>query len=400
MVNKTLTAPLGFQVGAVKAGIKRSGKFDLGLIVADVPCTAAAVFTKNKIASPTIAISRKHVRNGQVQAVFVNAGNANACTGQQGHDDGMAICRQVAERLGIKPSDVLVTSTGIIGKMLPMDKVEAGIDQAINGLAHSAARGKELARAIMTTDLTPKLAYREIMLGKRVVKIAGIAKGSGMIAPNMATMLGYITTDVAISAPLLRQAMREACDITFNKVSVDNHNSTNDSAIVLASGLAKNRMLESDSRNYQLFAEGLRQVCDDLARQIAADGEGARCAVTVRLTGAATKAQAHKAIRAIVDSPLVRTAFNGADPNWGRIVSAVGYSGARFDPAKLLCKIAGTTVYENGGPCAFDAAVLSRKMKKKYWEIDVDLAIGTCDDFCYTCDLSHGYITINAEYHT
>ena len=390
----------GFRVGAVSAGIKAGGNLDLGLIVGDVPCCAAGCFTTNKIASPTVAINRQNIRSGRAQAVFVNAGNANACTGARGERDVRTICGCIGRQLDIKPEDVLVTSTGIIGKYLPMDKIRSGIGDAVGKLSRSARMSRELAKAIMTTDTRPKQAYQQIRLGGKVVRIAGIAKGSGMIAPNMATMLAYITTDADISAVLLRRGLKDVTDRTFNKVSIDNHISTNDSVIVLASGLAGNRAISKASRNYNLFVGALWQVCDDLARQMAADGEGATRAVTVKLAGAATKRQARHALRAIVDSPLVRTAFNGADPNWGRIISAVGYSGAKFDSDKLACRIAGVTVFRNGRPARFDAVSLSKKMKAKQWSVEVDLAVGRHGDFCYTCDLSHGYISINADYHT
>ena len=398
MPNQTLTAPLGFRVAAVKAGIKTSGNLDLGLIVADVPCSAAGTFTTNKIVAPAVITCRKHLRSGKAQAIFVNAGNANTCAGGEGTVE--TICRDLAQQISAQPHDVLVCSTGIIGQPLPIKKVRQGIKNAAANLSRGAGAGHDLARAIMTTDTKPKVAYQKIKLGAKTVHLAGTAKGSGMIAPNMATMLAFITTDADISSPLLRRALKDAIDITFNKVTIDNHMSTSDSAIVLASGMAQNKRINTSDADYRRFAQALWQICDDLARQMAADGEGATCAVTVQLTGAATHADAYRALRAIVDSPLVRCAFNGGDPNWGRIVSAVGYSGAKFHPDKITCKIAGTTVFANGCPRKFDAAKLSRKMKAKQWDVLVDLAAGPHRDFCYTCDLSRQYVTINADYHS
>lgn len=399
--NQTLAAVKGFRVAAVKAGIKKSGKLDLGLIVADKPCAAAAVFTTNKIASCTVDISRKHVANGKAQAVFVNAGNANACTGKQGEDDALAICQQVADGLRIKAEDVVVTSTGIIGVYMPMDKVKAGIDNALASLTDTAEMGKDLAAAIMTTDLVAKESFRQIKLGGKTVRIAGICKGSGMIAPNMATMLAYIVTDADVSSSVLKKVMKEVVACTFNKVTVDNHVSTNDTAVIMASGLAGNTPIKKTAdQDYAKFYKAVREVCDELARKIAADGEGANCMVSIYLNSAKNAADAHKALRAIADSPLVRCAFNGADPNWGRITSAVGYSGADFEVNKLTCKIAGTLVFKNGQPTKFDAAALSEKMKAKEWKVEVDLGAGTYNDFCYTCDLSREYVTINADYHT
>ena len=400
MANQTLTAVQGFKVAAVKAGIKASGNLDLGLIVADQPCTAAAVFTTNKIVSPTVTLSRKHVANGRAQAVFVNAGNANACTGQQGSRDAQAICEKVAKLTGISADDVLITSTGIIGEKLPMPKVRRGIDTAFGKLSHSAKAGSDLARAIMTTDTKAKLAYKQIKPDGKTVQIAGIVKGAGMIEPNMATMLAFLTTDAAISPTLLKRALKSAADQTFNKVSIDKHQSTNDTAIILASGLAKNKRIIQADANYHRFTNALTAVCDDLARQMAADAEGATRTITVKVKGAATKTDARQAVRAIVDSPLVRCAFHGADPNWGRIVSAIGFSGAKFKKEKLSCKIAGVYVYKNGQPVKFNPSSLSKKMKAKQWTVEVNLAVSKHEDFCYTCDLSKNYITINADYHT
>ncbi len=400
-MNQTLTAPRGFKVAALKAGIKPSGKLDLGLIVADGLCSAAGVFTTNKVVSPTITVSRSHVRNGRARAVFVNAGNANACTGAQGLKDAQEICQLVAEGVGCRATEVLVTSTGIIGHYLPMEKVRAGIGRAVETLTVDAAMGEELARAIMTTDLVMKSAYRKVKIGGKMVQIAGICKGSGMIAPNMATMLAYITTDANIKPSLLKRALRHGAGLTFNKVTVDNHVSTNDAALVLASGLAGHALIsEVDDPGYQVFEKALWQVCDDLARQIARDGEGATRAITIRVKSASNAGDARKAVRAIADSPLVRCAFHGADPNWGRIVSAVGYSQAAFDESKMTCKIAGIMVYRNGRPTQFNADQVSEKMKGENWDVVVDLGVGECDDLCYTCDLSREYITINADYHT
>jgi len=400
MPNKTLTGPRGFRVAAVSAGIKQSGALDLGLIAADALCAAAAVFTTNRIVGPAVTVTRRHLRSGRAQAVYVNAGSANVCTGKRGERDVHTICRQAAARLDIEPSDVLVCSTGIIGRFLPMAKVRAGIDHAVEKLSVSARAGTDLAKAIMTTDTRQKTAYRQVKLAGRSAQIAGIAKGSGMIAPNMATMLAFITTDADITPPLLRRALKNAEAVTFNKVTVDNHMSPSDTAIVLASGRAANKLINKPGGDYEKFARALWAVCDDLARQMAADGEGATRMITVRVTGAATQKDATKAVRAIVDSPLVRTAFYGADPNWGRIVSAVGYSGARFAEGAMTCKIAGRTVYRNGQPSNFDPAQLSSKMKAKQWTVELDLAVGRCSDFCYTCDLTGQYVTINADYHT
>ncbi|MBN1437044.1 MAG: bifunctional glutamate N-acetyltransferase/amino-acid acetyltransferase ArgJ [Sedimentisphaerales bacterium] len=400
MANQTITAPHGFRVAAVKAGIKKSGNLDLGLIIADQPCPAAATFTTNKVVGAPVVVSRQHIRSGYAQAVYVNAGNANVCTGERGLRDVQTICRHIAQPTKIALDDILVCSTGIIGHFLPMNKVRAGITDALTQLSSSARAGQDFARAIMTTDLQPKIACQTIKLAGKTVTIAGTAKGSGMIAPNMATMLAFITTDAAITPAMLRRALKDAVKCTFNKVTVDNHQSTSDTAIILASGQADNPKITKADKDYQQFAHALWAVCDDLAQKIAADGEGATVAVTIRVTGAASDKDATRALRAIADSPLVRTAFAGADPNWGRITSAVGYSGAKMDPQKTTCTIAGTTVFRNGKPARFNPAALSKKMKAKKYQVLVDLGLGKGQDFCYTCDLTRQYVTINADYHT
>lgn len=400
MAKQAIKIPGGFRVGAVVAGIKQSGKPDLGLIVADQPCAAAATFTTNKVVGAAVTISRKHVQSGRAQAIFVNAGNANTCTGRRGHQDALSICRQVGEHVAVRSHDVLICSTGIIGHFLPMAKVETGITAAVGKLQSSPKAFMGFSDAILTTDLCRKVSWRQVTVGGKKVTIFGCAKGSGMIAPNMATMLAFIMTDAAIDPRALRSLFKTATSQTFNKVSVDTHTSTSDTAIILASGHAGNRKLTATGRDTQRFAQAVWAVCDDLARNIAADGEGATCAITIRMKGAASARDAHLALRAIVDSPLVRCAFNGADPNWGRIVSAIGYSGARFDIDKLTCHIAGTKVFGKGRPCPFDAVALHRRMKAKTWEVLVDLHLGCHEDFCYTCDLSREYVAINADYHT
>lgn len=402
MAGRTVVWPRGFKTAAVRAGIKASGAADVALLAGEGECSAAAVFTRNRVVGAAVAVDREKIRSGRAQAIFVNSGNANTCTGRRGERDVHVICREVGRRLGIGPERVLVCSTGIIGHYLPMGKVRAGIEAATGpgGLRGTAAAGRAFARAILTTDTREKTAWEAVVLGGREVRLAGAAKGSGMIAPNMGTMLAFLTTDAAVRPGLLRRALGAAAQRTFNKVSVDNHVSTSDTAIVLASGRAGNRELARADGQYERFAAALTRVCDRLARQIAADGEGARCLVTVRATGAASEAEARRAVRAIVGSPLVRCAFHGADPNWGRIVSAVGYSGARFSPERLTCRVAGVRVFRGGRPRPFEARELHRRMKAKEWEVQVDLGVGRSEDFCYTCDLSHGYVTINADYHT
>ena len=397
----SLTDPAGFRVAAVRAGIKASGNPDLAVIVADATATAAGCFTQNKVIAAPVIVSREHLANHRARAIVVNAGNANACTGKHGLRDAQSTCTHIAELLGCDPADVLVCSTGIIGHYLPMDRLCDGLTAAHKKLSNAHARGAAFARAIMTTDTKAKQAGVRCRIGGKTVTIAAAAKGVGMIAPNMATMLAFITTDAAISAARLQRALSEVVAVTFNKVTVDNHTSTNDTALILASGAAGNVPIKKiTSAGYQRFVKALWTVCDDLAQQMAADGEGATKMVTLRLKGAKSNSDATLALRAIADSPLVRTAFHGADPNWGRIISAVGYSGAAFDPDKTSCRIAGVTVFSKGRPTAFDPKALSKTMKQKQWDVLVDLHNGSGEDFCYTCDLTRDYITINADYHT
>ncbi len=390
----------GFEVAAVKAGIKPSGKYDLGLIVADKAYPAAATFTTNKVVGPAVTVSREHVRNGRIRAVFVNAGNANTCTGKQGRRDVIRICKYLAKRINALPEEILVCSTGIIGKRLPMPNILAGIDNALEQLSDSADSAELFSRAILTTDKKIKTACREFNISGNRVRLSGTCKGSGMIAPNMATMLGFITTDINISPAMLRHALKKAVAASFNKVSIDSHTSTSDTAIIMSSCLAGNERITTKEADYAVFADNLQQLCDSLSRQMAADGEGAHHLITIRLRGAVTARDARKALRAVVDSPLVRCAFNGADPNWGRIVSALGYSGAKINPEKISCKIAGIRVFSQGRPVSFDAKLLNRKMKTQSYQILINIGDGDFEDFCYTCDLSREYVTINADYHT
>ncbi len=400
MANNSITAPKGFLAAGVACGIKKSGNLDLGLIVCPTGAKAAAVFTTNKIFGATIAVSRKHVKSGGIEAVVVNSGNANACTGQLGIKNAIKMCAETAKQIEAEPHRVLVASTGIIGEQLPMDKITKGISKATAKLSASASAGLDFAKAIMTTDTKPKQAIRKIKISGTEVTIAGAVKGAGMIAPNMATMLCFITTDVAITKPLLNRALKNAVGDSFNKLTVDIHQSPDDVAMVLASGLAGNRPIVSQCTRYKKFAKALAQVCDDLARQMALDAEGATRMFKVVVKGAAAKADAAKAARAVADYPLVKCAVRGGDPNWGRIICAVGSAGVRLNPNKLSCKLGDITVCKNGTAKKFDAKKASKVISQAEHTITVDLGVGSMSDFCYGCDLSKEYVAINAEYHT
>jgi glutamate N-acetyltransferase/amino-acid N-acetyltransferase len=400
MANSTITAPKGFLAAGVKCGIKKSGKEDLGLIVCPSGAKAAGMFTTNKITSAGVQISKKHVKSETIYAVVVNSGNANACTGQKGINNAVKMCAETASHIVVDPHEVLVASTGIIGEQMPMKNVIAGIKKAAGELSGSATAGMNFTKAIMTTDTKAKLACRRIEISGKQVTIAGTAKGAGMIGPNMATTLCFITTDVAITKKFLSKALTSAIGESLNKLTVDGHQSTNDTAVILASSLAGNFPICSPSSEYEKFTEALVDLCQDLARQMALDAEGATKMFKVVIKGAATQAEAVKAARAVANYDLVKCAVHGGDPNWGRIICAVGSSGVKLDLRKMSCKLDDLAVFKNGSPTNFDRHKASKIVSQVSHTITVDLGVGKYTDFCYGCDLSKGYVTINAEYHT
>jgi glutamate N-acetyltransferase/amino-acid N-acetyltransferase len=400
MVNKTITAPRGFLAAGVRCGIKKSGKADLAMLVCPAGAKAAAVFTTNKITSAAVQVSKTHVKSPCIYAVVVNSGNANACTGLLGIRNAIKMCSETAGYLVVDPHEVLVASTGIIGEQLPMKAVSAGITDAIGQLRNSAVAGLDFTKAIMTTDTKPKMAHRRVKISGKQVTIAGTTKGAGMIAPNMATTLCFVTTDAVITKPLLNKALKTAIDSSLNKLTVDGHQSTNDTAIILASGLAGNQPIVRQNSSYKKFAEALVDLCQDLAQQMALDAEGATRMFKVVIKGAAKRADAAKAARAVADYPLVKCAIHGGDPNWGRIICAVGSSGVQLNGRKMSCKLDELVVFKNGSPTKFDRRKASKIVSQTSHTITVDLGIGKYSDFCYGCDLSKGYVTINADYHT
>jgi glutamate N-acetyltransferase/amino-acid N-acetyltransferase len=401
MTNNIITAPKGFLAAGVCCGIKKSGKSDLGLLVCPTGAKAAAVFTTNEITSAAVWVSKEHIKSPSIKAVVVNSGNANACTGQKGIKNAIAMCAQTAKQVNVAdPHSVLVASTGIIGEQVPVKKIAAGISKAAAKLSDSAKAGLDFAKAIMTTDTKPKQAIRRIRISGNQATIAGAVKGAGMIAPNMATTLCFITTDVAMTKPLLSRALKAAIGNSLNKLTVDGHQSTNDTVIILASGLAGNRPIVSQCPRYKRFANALADLCDDLVRQMALDAEGATRMFKVVVKGAATKADAAKAARAVADYPLVKCAVHGGDPNWGRIICAVGSAGVKLNPDRLCCKLGSITVFKNGKPAGFDRKKASRIVSRTKHTITVDLGAGRTSDFCYGCDLGKEYVAINADYHT
>jgi glutamate N-acetyltransferase/amino-acid N-acetyltransferase len=400
MINNTITAPRGFLAAGVKCGIKKSGKHDLGLLICPAGATSAAVFTTNKITSAAVQISKAHVKNEMTYAVVVNSGNANACTGQAGIKNAIKMCKVTAGFLGVDPHEVLVASTGIIGEQMPMKNVLKGITMVFAEFSSAALAGLDFTKAIMTTDIKVKMAFRSIEISGKKVLIAGTTKGAGMIGPNMATTLCFITTDAAISKSLLAKALKNAIGDSLNKLTVDGHQSTNDTAIILASGLAGNKPIVREDSGYKKFVVALIDLCQDLARQMAMDAEGATRMFKMVVKGAATQADAAKAARAVANYDLVKCAVNGGDPNWGRIICAVGSSGVKLNLRKMSCKLDDLAVFKNGAPTNFDRHKASKIVSQKNHTITVDLGVGKFSDFCFGCDLSKGYVTINAEYHT
>ncbi|MHC4173881.1 MAG: bifunctional glutamate N-acetyltransferase/amino-acid acetyltransferase ArgJ, partial [Planctomycetota bacterium] len=350
--------------------------------------------------SAAVTVSKQHIQSPKIRAVVVNSGNANACTGRQGIKNAIRMCSETAKQIEEEPHSVLVASTGIIGQQLPIKRIVTGISKAAPKLSASSKAGLDFAKAIMTTDTRVKQAVRRIEISGKNVAIAGATKGAGMIGPNMATTLCFITTDVAISKPLLGKALKTAIGNSLNKLTVDAHQSTNDTAVILASGLSGNRPITYQCPRYKKFTKTLVELCEDLARQMMLDAEGVTRMFKVVVKGAATKADATKVCRAIADYPLVKCAVNGGDPNWGRIICAVGTVGVKLNPDKVSCKLGDITVFKNGGPGKFDTKKASKVVSQTEHTITVDLGAGKAGDFCYGCDLSTEYVRINADYHT
>lgn len=408
MVNGTITLPKGFLAAGLGCGIKNSRKADLAMLVCPAGAKAVGMFTTNKIVSPAVIVSRRHCKSAKVYAVIANSGNANACTGKRGHKNAVEMCAATAKSLNKKellqsecePENILVASTGIIGKQLPIQKIQNGIKNLTEKISDTKKAGTDFAKAILTTDTKTKQAVRRVKISGKKVTIAAALKGAGMIAPNMATTLSFFTTDVKISKPLLRAAFKDAVGASLNRLTVDCHQSTNDTAIVLSSGAAGNKNIKSKSSAYRKFRKELCELCDELVKQIALDAEGATRMFKVVIKGAATKADAGKAARAIADYPLVKCAVNGGDPNWGRIICAAGSAGVKLKPDKLACKLDNITVFKNGKPVNFSNAKASRIVSRKEHQITVTLGAGRYSDYCYGCDLSREYVRINADYHT
>lgn len=392
--------PQGFRAAGVYSGVKRnSSKLDLSLVVSDRPATGVGVYTRNLVCAAPVTLDRKRTPSESIRVVAMNSGVANACTGEQGEADARQMASWAAEVCDASETEVLVMSTGVIGAMLPMDKIERGIRMAAEVLSSDDDALTNAARGIMTTDTVPKIRGREVLIGNTTTRITGIAKGAAMIGPNMGTMLSLIMTDAAVRVEDAQVALVDAVDESFHCISVDGHMSTNDTVILLCNGAAGGPQLSGKSLSD--FRATLFEVCEDLAQAIPADGEGASHLVTVEVHGCCTRSDALKIGKTIADSPLVKTAIAGADPNWGRIVSAAGYAGVPFDPSKVTLHLNGLLLYERGAPVDFDAEAVSKSIANdRDTSIVLILEEGTESARFWTTDLTTEYVRLNADYHT
>ncbi len=393
-----VTAPKGFIASGVAAGLKKNNKVDLALLLSETPAAAAGVYTTNLVQAAPLVLTRQRVAEGLARAVIINAGNANACTGSRGLQDAIASSRAVATALAIPEEQVLVASTGVIGVPLPVEKIVEAVPRAVETLAkenHMAA-----SQAIMTTDLVPKEVAVQVQIGETLVTLGGMAKGSGMIHPNMATMLAFITTDAVISHGVLQQALKQAVDSSFNMITVDGDTSTNDMLLALANGQAGNPEILPETEAYQLFYQGLLEVCSALAKMIARDGEGATRLIEVTVNGALTPQDGQKAARSVAGSNLFKAAVFGKDANWGRILCAVGYSGATFDPSKVDIFIGEVQVAQDGAALEFDEEKAAVMLSQDPVTILVNLKSGTSSATAWGCDLTYDYVRINGSYRT
>ena len=398
-----VTAAKGFEAAATEAAIKYQNRKDMALVYSEVPCRVAGTFTTNVVKAAPVVWDRNIVENSPyVQAVVVNSGIANACTGEQ----GMEVCRTeaqcAAQALAIPQNAVLVASTGVIGMQIPVDKITAGIQKLAADRSGSAQAGLEAAKAIMTTDTVPKQVAVTTTIGGREVTVGGMAKGSGMIHPNMCTMLGFVTTDVNISRDMLRKAVKDSVVDTFNMISVDGDTSTNDTLLVMANGLAGNEEITAEGADYDAFCEALNYINTWLARRLAGDGEGATALFETKVTGAATKEDARVLAKSVICSSLTKAAIFGHDANWGRILCALGYSGAQFDPENVDLYFKGKSgqihIFGGGTACDYSEEEATAILSEKEVTVLVDMHMGKEEATAWGCDLSYDYVKINADY--
>lgn len=391
-----ITFAKGFTAAGVACGIKKKGGADLAVVLCERTAAVAGMFTRNIVKGHSLLLARKNVRNGVARAVIINAGNANACMGERGEMDALRMAELTAKKLGCRPRDVLTGSTGVIGVPLPVNRIE----EALANIRLSKEGGDDAARAIMTTDTYAKQAAESVFIGGREVRVGGMAKGSGMIHPNMATLIVVITTDADIRRKALKSALKTAVDCSFNRITVDGDMSVCDQVLIMASGLAENTPIVYKTRNYKLFANALKNVCVKLAKMLAADGEGATKLLTINVKNARTGKDAQKIAGAIANSPLCKTAAFGNDANWGRLLSAAGRSGAKFNPSSVDIFIGSVQVCRNGGGLLFDEEEALRELKQKEVVYTIDLNDGKKSQTMWTCDFSTDYVRINADYRT
>jgi glutamate N-acetyltransferase/amino-acid N-acetyltransferase len=401
--NGSVTTPAGFTAVATACGLKKNNQLDLALIYSEQDCTGAAVFTKNQVVAAPVIVDREIIasHNTRLRGVVVNAGNANACTGAQGINNARAMQRLAAAALGCQPEQFLVLSTGVIGVQLPMEKIQSGIEQAVSEL--SPANGRLAAQAIMTTDTQPKHLAVTVNLPEGQVSIGGMAKGSGMIHPDMATMLSVLTTDAQIAPDFLDGLLQTAVNQSFNRISIDGDTSTNDTVLLLANGASGIPITDDDS--IHAFGAAMTQLCTELAKMIVKDGEGATKFVEIRVTGAGREADAHTIANTIAISPLVKTAFAGSDPNWGRILMAAGRAGVSFDQHACALWISADgqswlQLLAQGTPTDYAEADAASIFSQSEFQIHLQIGNGLAEAIVWTCDLSHDYVTINADYRT
>jgi len=391
-----VTAPQGYFATGVSCGIKTDGEKDLALVCSEDVAAVAGVFTTNKVKGHSLKLTMQNIKSGYATAIVINSGNANACVGDKGDADARAIASKTAEFLECPSDDILVGSTGVIGVPLDIDKVLSGIEEAVSAMDPEGGHDAELA--IMTTDTFAKEIAVEFSLQGEPVIIGGMAKGSGMIHPNMATMIAVLTTDANISRKLLETALKDICKKTFNRVTVDGETSVCDMVVIFANGLADNPGIVKHDNDYNTFYDALDKVCTHLAKQVAADGEGATKLIEVNVYGAKTEESAHLACSSIATSPLVKTAINGCDANWGRIITAVGYSGADIAPDRIDISINKIYVCRSGSTAIYDEGKVTDQLMKDEIQISVNLNNGDFSDRMWTCDMSEEYIKINGSY--
>ena len=394
--------PRGFRFAATACGLKKTGALDLALLSSDVPASAAAVFTQNLVVAAPVVVSKSHLRasKGRMRAVIINAGNANCATGTAGYDASVKTVEETARRLNCSPPEVLVCSTGVIGVPLPLEKILRALPGITRNRRPSARSFAELSLAICTTDTRPKTATASFKMAGKRIHLVGCAKGAGMIHPNMATTLAFIVTDTAIAPGLLQKTLRDVVSRTFNAISIDGDTSTNDTLLVLANGAAGAPAIKTGTTAHRAFRKALEEVCHSLALQIVADGEGAQRVIEIEVRGAKTEAGARRISQTIATSPLVKTAFAGGDPNWGRVLAAAGRAGVKFDPDRVDIHMAGFPVLRRGQPLAFNERAASNRLLEKDVHVLLDLHAGRASARYWTCDFTAEYVRINASYRT